>query len=141
MVSLVSFWRAVVREFGGARGRGSAWMRLQDERGRTFGKIVGEIAAELAVVNAGDRAVVNGNLCTVRVCAVVGDARERCRRWRRATRRLAFHDVGGTMLRLHSKVANIHNKWSKYTQSVLLSDCPALVDWSEEPILVHRRLF
>lgn len=113
-------------------------MRLQDERGRTFGKIVGEIAAELAVVNAGDRAVVNGNLCTVRVCAVVGDARERCRRWRRATR-LAFHDVGGTMLRLHSKVANIHNKWSKYTQSVLY--CPALVDWSEEPILVHRRLF
>lgn len=92
MVSLVSFWRAVVREFGGAGGRGSAWVRCRDGERRTFGEIIGEIAAELAVMNARNRAVVNGSLCTVSGCAVIGKTRECCRRWRRA-----FHGAAKTI--------------------------------------------
>ena len=51
MVSLVSFWRAVVREFGGAGGRGSVCVRCRDGERRTFSEVIGEIAAELAVMN------------------------------------------------------------------------------------------
>ena len=84
MVSLVSFWRAVVREFGGAGGRGSVCVRCRDGERRTFGEVIGEIAAELAVMNTRNRAIVDGSLCTVSGYAVIRDARERCRRWRRA---------------------------------------------------------
>lgn len=64
-------------------------MRCRDGKCRTFGEVIGEIAAELAVMNARDRAIVNGSLCTVSGCAVIRDARECCRRWRRAFHGLA----------------------------------------------------
>jgi len=59
-------------------------VRCRGGKRRTFGEVIGEITAELAVMNARNRAVVNGGLCTVSGCAVIRDARECSRRWRRA---------------------------------------------------------